>query len=85
MITSTLESDITKKMHLQNNRKCEQTDVNIDTEINMKQVYDEKCDGTQVTQDVIEVTSKVLVIIGSHTKGNNTMFTEVNRNIVIRL
>ena len=84
-ITTTLEIDVTKKMDIQNNRRCKQIDVNIETEINMEPVYDEKCDGTLVTQDAIGVTPKVLVIIGSYTKGNNTMFTEVNRNIVIRL
>ena len=72
-------------MHIKNKRKCEQIDVDIDNEINMKQVYDKICDGTKVTEDVIEITPKVLMIIGSHTKGNNTMLTEVHRNIAIRL
>ena len=59
MITSTLESDVSKKMRITNKRSCEEIDVDIDNETNMTQVYDKKCDGTKVMEDVIKKPKSV--------------------------
>ena len=84
VIKSTLESDVFKKMKIINKRMCEVIDVNIDNDTNMTQVYEKKCDGTKVTEDVITITPKVLTIIASQSTGNDTLFNKVPKEIAIR-
>ena len=58
MISSTLESDVSKRICITNKRSCEKIDVDIDNETNMTQVYDKICDGTKVMEDVIKKKQK---------------------------
>ena len=84
MIKSTLESDVLKKMKIIIKRLCEEIDVNIDNDNNMTQVYEKKCDGTKVIEDVITVTPKVLTIIASKSTDNDNLFSKVPKEVTIR-
>ena len=59
MINSTLETDVSKKVYITNKRTWEEIDDDVDNETNMTQVYDKKCDGTKVTEDVIKKPKSV--------------------------
>ena len=79
----TLQSDIENEMKFVNKRLCEEIDVNIDNDNNVTQVYQKKCDGMKLTEDVISRLPQVLTIIASKSIRNETLFTKVPNELKI--